>query len=144
VPHSGDTVVEYIAADVLEPEAPMPFDLIWCTGVLYHVKEQYRLIRRFYDWLTPGGVLVLESATIRRWWLRNQRCVEILYPPDPRVKKRYHLSFNITHLPSQSAVLAWLQMAGFVRVERSGCHRRVSRALAKTRVAYISERPTSF
>ncbi len=132
-----ETNIEYIVGDVLEVDDPKPFDLIWCTGVLYHVKEQYRLIKRLYSWLVPGGLLVLESATIRRWPLRNQRCVEILYPPDPAVKRRYHLSLNVTHLPSRSAIKAWLEMAGFEKIERSNCHQGV-----RHRVAFIAGRPT--
>lgn len=138
---SGDAVVEYIADNVVWMPYPGQYDLIWCTGVLYHVKEQYRLIERFYNWLTPGGTLVLESATIRRWWLRRKRCVEILYPPDPVVKRRYHLSLNVTHLPSSSAIEAWLEMAGFKGIERSECHARVSWRLARHRAAYLATRP---
>lgn len=119
---SGGTVIEHVALDVLTIPAPKPLDLIWCTGVLYHVKEQYRLIRHFYDWLVPGGTLVLESATIRKWWLRRANVVEILHPPSEEVKRRYHLSLNVTHLPSRRAIESWLHMAGFTNITRSSCH----------------------
>lgn len=55
----------------------VPFDLIWCAGVLYHNPEQLRMIARLYDWLAPGGTLVLETATARLFPTRNLKCVEI-------------------------------------------------------------------
>ena len=53
------------------------FDLIYFTGVLYHNPEQLRFIKRLYDQLNIDGVLVLESATIRKKALRNTNVVEI-------------------------------------------------------------------
>ncbi|MBT7665825.1 MAG: hypothetical protein HN608_12970, partial [Rhodospirillaceae bacterium] len=44
----------------------LPFDLIWCTGVLYHNPEQLRMIARLFDWTAAGGHLVLETATAPR------------------------------------------------------------------------------
>ncbi len=32
-----------------------PFDVVWCTGVLYHNPEQLRMIRQLYDFVKPGG-----------------------------------------------------------------------------------------
>src|SRR5262245_53229669 len=52
------------------------FDLVWCTGVLYHNPEQLRFITRLFDALTPGGTIVLESATTRKWLLRYRNVVE--------------------------------------------------------------------
>ena len=46
------------------------FDLIYFTGVLYHNPEQLRFIKKLYDKLNFGGVLVLESATVRKRNLR--------------------------------------------------------------------------
>src|SRR5262245_17997209 len=68
--------------------------------VLYHNPEQLRMIRRLWDLLKPGGVLVLESAVTRRRALLGENCVEIISPPSEAVMKKYHLSLNITHLPS--------------------------------------------
>src|SRR5262249_12108815 len=90
----------------------------------------------------PGGLLVIESATARRPGTRNRNCVEIWYPPDKAAANRQHLSTNITHLPSAKAIESWLQMIGFAGIERSQCHRRVTRSLAASRAAYLAERPT--
>ncbi len=113
------------------------FDLVWCTGVLYHNQEQLRLLRKLFSLLNPGGHLVLETATARRHGLRNENCVEIWYPPNKDRSGSYHLSVNITHLPSRLAVESWLKMAGFVDIERSRCYHR---PLAASRVAYISKK----
>jgi len=118
-----------------------PFDVIWCTGVLYHNPEQLRFIRRMYDLTAPGGLLVLETATARRPLTRNENCVEIWYPPDKAAARAQHVSINVSHLPSAKAVHSWMEMIGYSGVEKSDCHRRVTRSLAADRVAYIAQRP---
>jgi len=136
--------IEYISANVMYSTVVShlePFDVVWCTGVLYHNPEQLRMVRRLHDLVRPGGVLVLESATTRRRRLRGANCVELLYPPSERAKRKYHVSMNITHLPSARAIESWLAMVGFERLVRSGCHRRVSRPLALARAAYLTTRP---
>ena len=135
--------IEYISANLMYTDVfdKREFDAIWCTGVLYHNPEQLRMIKKLYDLLRPDGVLVLESATIRRQRLRRDSCVEIIYPPSERIEKKYHLSTNITHLPSARAVAAWLAMVGFERIVRSDCHRKASAALARHRVAYFATKP---
>ena len=136
--------IEYISANLMySPEVDRlePFDCIWCTGVLYHNPEQLRMIRRLYDKLVPGGVLVLESATVRARSLRAANCVQIVYPPSAALKRKYHISANITHLPSARAIESWLSMVGFERIRLSICHRKVSRPLARTRAAYLATKP---
>jgi len=135
--------IEYVSANLMYTDAldGREFDAIWCTGVLYHNPEQLRMIKKLYDLLRPDGVLVLESATIRRRRLRGDCCVEIIYPASKWIEKKYHLSSNITHLPSASAVAAWLAMVGFERIIRSDCHRKAFWALARHRVAYFGTKP---
>lgn len=137
-------VVEYITANIMYSQSVLrlpPFDLVWCTGVLYHNPEQLRMVRRLYELVEPGGVLVLESATTRNPRLLRENCVEIVFPPSEELKRKYHISLNVTHLPSALAVRSWLQMVGFTDVRLSRCHRAVSKALARTRVAYLARRP---
>lgn len=122
-------------------ESIEPFDLVWCTGVLYHNPEQLRMVRRLFDLTKPGGLLVLESATARRRQTRDQSCVEIWHRLDKVEHRRHHVSQNVTHLPSRLAIQAWLEMVGYVDVQASSCHRRVLRALQRTRAAFIARRP---
>lgn len=136
--------IQYVSANLMysaEVAALPPFDVVWCTGVLYHNPEQLRFVRRLYDLLVPGGILVLESATIRRRRLRRENCVEIIYPPSEETKQRYHLSANITHLPSARAIASWLAMVGFDPVCRSACHGRISGGLAAARAAFLATKP---
>ncbi len=136
--------IQYLSANLMYSEQVAtlePFDVVWCTGVLYHNPEQLRLVRRLYDLLAPGGVLVLESATVRRRRLHRENCVEIIYPPSEETKRRYHLSANITHLPSARAIASWLEMVGFGPITRSGCHRRLSGKLAAARAAFLAAKP---
>jgi len=101
--------IEYVSANLMYTDVldGREFDAIWCTGVLSHNPEQLRMIKKLYDLLCPDGVLVLESATIRRSRLRRESCVEIIYPSSERIERKYHLSQNITHLPSARAVAAY-------------------------------------
>ncbi|MBI1245713.1 MAG: methyltransferase domain-containing protein [Alphaproteobacteria bacterium] len=120
-----------------------PFDLVWCTGVLYHNPEQLRMVARLFDLTRPGGLLVLESATARRRFLANENCVEIWYPsPQGAVKRKYHISSNVTHLPSRKAIESWMAMSGFIDIRTSAALRLQSRALARDRAAFIAERGT--
>jgi SAM-dependent methyltransferase len=138
------SAIEYISANLMYDkvisELP-PYDLVWCTGVLYHNPEQLRMLRRLYDLLLPSGVLVLESATTRNPRLRAANCVEIVYPPSDALKRAYRISANISHLPSARAIASWLEMLGFERATASSCHRLVSRSLARDRAAFLATRP---
>lgn len=124
---------------VLEDE--LPFDVIWCTGVLYHNPEQLRMIVGLYDLLAPSGLLVLETATARRAATRDQPCVEIWHNVPKAVHRANHVSSNVTHLPSRSAVAAWLAMTGFTDIEHSPCHRQQTLSLNRNRAAFIAARP---
>jgi SAM-dependent methyltransferase len=118
-----------------------PFDLVWCTGVLYHNPEQLRMISRLFDLTRVGGLLVVESATARRRFMANENCVEIWYPPPTgAAKKKYHISSNVTHLPSRKALESWLALTGFGDIRLSSALRRQNRRLARTRAAFIAER----
>ena len=91
------------------------FDLIYFTGVLYHNPEQLRFIKKLYDKLNIGGVLVLESSTIKNRFLRKRNVVELYYP------KTFRDTSTITHLPSKQAIKSWLQMSGFSKIIDSKC-----------------------
>lgn len=146
LPGITEAPVELLIGNIMyDPvlDGAAPFDLVWCTGVLYHNPEQLRFVRQLFDLTAPEGLLVLESATARRARTRNENCVEIWHPPDEAVSSGYHLSINITHLPSRRAIESWMAMIGFDEVQRSNCHRRVSRGLGATRAAYIARRPAT-
>jgi len=117
------------------------FDLVWCTGVLYHNPEQLRMIRRLFDSLRPGGVLVLETATARRLFSRFGCAVEIWHGKSARQHRRHHVSRNVTHLPSRKAVKAWLSLVGFHKVQGSSCFWRTSLGLHLDRSAFLAQKP---
>ncbi len=144
LPSLNDAPIELIVGNMMydrQFDSIAPFDLVWCTGVLYHNPEQLRFVRQLFDLTAPGGLLVLESATARRARTRNENCVEIWYPHDESTSNAYHLSVNITHLPSRKAIESWLAMIGFRDIVRSDCHTRVTWSLGATRAAYIAQRP---
>ena len=117
------------------------FDLIWFTGVLYHNPEQLRMIRVLYDLLSPGGVLVLESATARRKRNRHENIVEIWHNVDKKSRRKFHVSENVSHLPSQKAIQSWLEMVGFVKIQPSKCHAACGMQMAASRGAFLATRP---
>jgi SAM-dependent methyltransferase len=111
------------------------FDLIWCTGVLYHNAEQLRLLRKLYRILNVGGYLVIESATLRLAKKLREGCyVEIHYP------RTYRDTGTITHLPSANAIKAWLKMVGFRQVQDSSCYEKDNKDLIGQRYACICKK----
>lgn len=108
------------------------FDLIWCTGILYHNPEQMRFLRKLYKMLNVGGHLVLESATLRSAGsLKNGCYVEIHYP------ETYRNTGTITHLPTANAIKAWLKMVGFQEIHDSLCYDEENKDLRDVRYACI-------
>lgn len=110
------------------------FDLIYFTGVLYHNPEQLRFIKKLYDKLNNGGILVLETATVRNLFLKNKNVVEVWYP------NTYRNTSTITHLPSKKAVLSWLRMVGFEKVYESNCYSHENYNIKDIRFACIAEK----
>ena len=111
------------------------FDLIWCTGVLYHNAEQLRLLRKLYCLLNKEGWLVLESSTARGpRKIREGAWVQVHYP------QTYRDTGTITHHPTKGAIKAWLDMAGFSEVIDSDCYRRYNSDLIGVRYGCIAKK----
>lgn len=118
-----------------------PFDLIWCTGVLYHNPEQLRFLKRLYNVLKPGGTLIIETATSRKIGLNNKiGVVEIWDNIDKNTKKKYHISQNISHLPNKAAVKTWLKQVGFSEIMDSKCFKN-NPLLSLKRVGFLATKP---
>lgn len=109
------------------------FDLVWCTGVLYHNAEQLRLLRKLYNLLTPSGILILESAALRPLPGHEKRALVELFWPKP-----YGNTDTVTHLPSPAAIKAWLLMAGFTTVQDIRCYDDTPMTEAHTRYACLA------
>lgn len=125
--------IMYISAD--DFSALGRFQLIWCTGVLYHNAEQLRFLRKMYRLLEPNGFLVLESATLRRpWFLRGGSFVKVYYP------HTFKDTGTITHLPTAAAIKGWLKMVGFTEIHDSRCHRSSDWRLLWQRYACVCRR----
>lgn len=109
------------------------FDLIWCTGVLYHNAEQLRFLRKLYRLLNIGGRLVLESSTLRGPRRLREGCyIQVHYP------RTHRDTGTITHLPTASAIMAWLDMVGFRNVRESHCFDKENSDLIGLRMACIA------
>jgi 2-polyprenyl-3-methyl-5-hydroxy-6-metoxy-1,4-benzoquinol methylase len=132
----GRATVTFLESDVLSldrdaRERLATFDLVWCLGVLYHNTEQFRLVKRLYDFCADGGRVVLESATTRNRRLARSNVVELHWP------RTYREVPTITHLPSRGAIESWLAMAGFSEVERPDVY---SRGLGRHRCVFTATR----
>ena len=118
-----------------------PYDIIWCTGVLYHNPEQLRFLKRIYKVLKPGGLLILETATSRKLGLNNDvGVVEVWNNNDKKMKKKYHLSLNISHLPNKAALNIWLKMVGFTNIQVSKCFKN-NPLLGLKRAGFLATKP---
>lgn len=136
VPH------QYIEANFMymsheEIEKLGKFDLVWCTGVLYHNAEQMRLLRKLYKLLNADGMLVMESATLRNQSMQDKAYVEVYYP------ETFRNTGTVTHLPNALAIKAWLQMAGFDEIFDSNCYENYGRDLMDHRYACICKKHES-
>lgn len=83
------------------------YDLVWCTGVLYHNDEQLRFLKKIYDLCNINGRVVIESEITNNKKLQKLNVVEIHWP------RQFDDVPTITHLPSPLAIKSWLEMVGF-------------------------------
>ena len=113
------------------------FDLIYFTGVLYHNPEQLRFLNKLYEKLNTGGVLVLETATVRNIFLRNFNIVQIWYP------NTYRDTSTISHLPSKKSVVSWLNQVGFSKINISNCYDKENYNVRSNRHAIFAEKKES-
>ena len=113
------------------------FDLIYFTGVLYHNPEQLRFLQKLYEKLNFGGVLVLESATTRNKKLIKENAVEVLFP------ETYRNTTTVSHLPSKKAIVSWLNMVGFEKINISKCYEKEDYNVKDVRFACIAEKEES-
>lgn len=103
------------------------FDLIWCTGVLYHTQEQLRLLRKIFNLLNFKGVLVLETATTRNNNLKKYRVIEVSETGE-------------YHFPSRNAVITMLEMIGFKNLIISNCFDKENYNKKSIRFALLAQK----
>ncbi len=79
------------------------FDLVFSMGVIYHRRDPEAHLHRLFEFVKPGGRLVLESLVVTT------------VPSLQRVG-RYARMANVHTLPSPETLGQWLTRAGFERV----------------------------
>ncbi|MGK2927090.1 MAG: tRNA 5-methoxyuridine(34)/uridine 5-oxyacetic acid(34) synthase CmoB [Lysobacterales bacterium] len=106
---SGDlpNYVLPLAAEDLPDHPAAGFDAVFSLGVLYHRRDPLQHLGQLRSWLRPEGLLVLESLL-----LTNGREAELLRPPG-----RYARMRNVWAVPGIHRLSAWLEEAGFRKVE---------------------------
>lgn len=78
------------------------FDTVFSMGVIYHRRDPIEHLRQLMSCLRPGGELVLETLVI------ESDDIEVLIPD-----KRYAKMNNVWAIPNTSALLNWVNDAGF-------------------------------
>ncbi|MBU1693778.1 MAG: class I SAM-dependent methyltransferase [Verrucomicrobia bacterium] len=110
------------------------FDLVWCTGVIYHVVEQIRFLRRLFHLCKNGGLAVIETEIAHGSFLQRRNVVELIWPGP------FHGDSSVTHLPSPKAMMTWMQMVGFQEI---GQQPILSRHTRRTRAVFTGRRTES-
>ena len=103
------------------------FDLIWFTGVIYHVPEQLRLIKKLYNMMNENGVLVLETSTTRNQKIANHEAIEIV-------------NNGAYFFPSRKGIVRLLELAGFVNISKSNCYDKENFNKKNIRLALFAEK----
>jgi len=81
------------------------YDIVYCSGVLYHIAEQFRFLKILFDLLNEDGILILGT-----WVSLSKKNDVIIHWPKTNDKFLCH------HEPSRLAVSSWLEMVGFTDV----------------------------
>lgn len=84
------------------PEITMAFDTVFSMGVLYHRRSPIDHLTQLWQWLKPGGQLVLETLVIEGE--QNQA----LTPENRYAKMR-----NVWFIPSCDTLSRWLRRCSF-------------------------------
>ena len=87
------------------PENSQLFDTVFSMGVLYHRQSPFEHLQQLKGQLVKGGELVLETLVI------DGDANTVLVPHD-----RYAQMNNVYFLPSVTALIGWLEKAGFTEV----------------------------
>lgn len=114
------------------------FDLVWCTGVIYHTAEQLRMMRVLFDLCAEGGRVVVESEVPASRAHREAPVVEIHWP-----ETLYGVE-TVTHLPSADAMRIWAEMVGFRDVESLDAYSRFMRRRRATIVGHRTPESTPY
>ncbi len=66
--HRGFKVGSFTQGDFMEIEASKQFDIVCSFGFIEHYTNWDQAIKKHFDWLKPGGFLVLEAPNFRGWF----------------------------------------------------------------------------
>lgn len=101
-----------LAGDLAKDDIGSGYDMIWCSLVLYFVPDPQAALKKMFDALAPGGVLVCVHAEIDDDADTAAKVAPYYFPM--RVLGR--------HVPRCGELEPQLRAAGFTAIERSACH----------------------
>jgi len=87
------------------PESVSGFDTVFSMGLLYHRRDPLVHLKQLFNFLCPGGELVLETLVIEGG--RG----DVLKPGERYAKMR-----NVWAIPSCAALGDWLEQVGFKKI----------------------------
>jgi len=121
--------VTAIQADFLEWSPPEPFDLVCSFGVVEHFEDFSGVIRRHWDWVKPGGYLLLTipawspvQAGLRRLIYTRSRWREVCTAHNLSAMNLRRLRSAVAACPGCRLMLARYtrEMTFWVRTDQSG------------------------
>ena len=98
---------EIVYEDFLRYKTDKKFDILLCSGVIYHNIEQVRILKKLHSLAKDNATLVFETVTARRPHLNKENIIEVHYPNTYRDTK------TIIFIPSLSAAEAMLDISGW-------------------------------
>lgn len=87
------------------PENSAAFDIVFSMGVLYHRRDPVQHLKQIFNWLRPGGEVVLETLVI-------QGPAGAFLKPE----ERYAKMRNVWAIPACGTAEEWLRQAGFQEI----------------------------
>jgi tRNA (mo5U34)-methyltransferase len=87
------------------PEVANAFDTVFSMGVLYHRRAPIDHLDQLWNWLKPGGELVLETL------VKEGKQGQILVPENRYAKMR-----NVWFIPSCDTLALWLRRCNFENI----------------------------
>jgi SAM-dependent methyltransferase len=85
---AGHRQCRFEAHDVEAAPAPSgaPFDLVFARMLLLHVADPVTVLRRLWDWVAPGGCLVIQDYDLRS---------AAVVPELPVLEEYWHVAFGV-------------------------------------------------
>lgn len=105
--------IDIIYEDIIRFNTEEKFEIILCSGVIYHNTEQIRILKKLWSLSSEDCYLIVESSTIRDKDLKDKNVIQVHWP------ETYRGVAGLIFHPSKKALISMLDMSGWEVVESS-------------------------